>query len=133
MTDAFLNYSSLKMSMKYYVPEGKDSGQDSFMSIYGTPDWVLRQYPKVVMGICELDALRDDSFRFVSRLLTLEKEVKIYYNRFMPHGLLNMSGSTVIPEASRWTEKSYEIILDYINKRRIQIQQKVALDNTILG
>ena len=130
MNDAIVNYSFCKMVLKYYIPEGKNCGQDSFMSTYGTPDWVLKQYPRVSIGICEYDVTRDDSFRFAYRLLNLDREVKIYYNRFMPHGLLNMSTSTDIPEASKWRDKSYEILLDYINERRVLLACKTFVQLT---
>ena len=118
LNDAFLNYSFIQMCMKYYVPEGKLVEQDSYISMYGSPDWVLKNYPKIVMSICDYDIFKDDSFRFANRLLRLGKELKVYFIKFMPHGLLSMSTSKTLPEAKMWTEKTYEILKEYVKERR---------------
>ena len=56
MEDAFLNYSTLKMCFKYYIPDGKLPQLDSYLSPYGAPDWILERYPRIIMGICEFDS-----------------------------------------------------------------------------
>ena len=121
MDDAFLSYSMLKMCINTYVPEDKREELDSYISIYATPDWVLERYPRVVMGLSEYDPMKDDAFRLASRLLNLRNEVKVYYNRFMPHGILSLSVSDQVPEAQVWKEKTNELLVEYVNERREQL------------
>lgn len=75
------------------------------------------EYPEVVNGVCEYDSLRDDVFRLTKRFLDLEKEVKIYYVRFLPHGLLSLANSHGLKYAIKYLQKSIEIFKGWLERR----------------
>jgi hypothetical protein len=55
----------MKMASSFYFTEGFNSMIDCYANPLVTPDWILAKYPeKITIGICEIDPLRDDAYRY---------------------------------------------------------------------
>eukprot|EP00826_Nyctotherus_ovalis_P003372 TRINITY_DN10688_c0_g1_i7.p2 TRINITY_DN10688_c0_g1~~TRINITY_DN10688_c0_g1_i7.p2 ORF type:complete len:406 (-),score=106.63 TRINITY_DN10688_c0_g1_i7:98-1315(-) len=88
--DFILHYSVLTLCLNSYVPPEGDPTKDPFLSPSLIPDEDLKKFPPVRILAAGRDPLRDESYRLINRLASLNKDAKLIEYRMLPHGFWSL-------------------------------------------
>ncbi|CAI2386398.1 unnamed protein product [Moneuplotes crassus] len=124
INDFMLNLIMLKIYQGAYLTEEIDGENNPLLSPIQASDNVLERFPKVRILVGSCDPLRDQSFRFVDRLLKVSGNVKIVEYVNYPHAFLNfqspvcsLKGSGIAnKQICTWIEDA--ILANRIDKRK---------------
>ncbi|CAI2385107.1 unnamed protein product [Moneuplotes crassus] len=92
--DFILPAGFLLLCIKSYV-EDADPEHDPFLSPAVTPDYIIDKYPAVRLMIAGNDPLRDESYKYVLRMLKRKVDVKMHEYQMFPHAFLNFDAPLV--------------------------------------
>ena len=113
-----MNFAIIHLSYQFHIPKGYSNAHDHYLSVIYTPDYILEEYPKITLNICDLDYLSDETFLFAARLLRYikkKKNVQIKYFRYMFHGVLDMTPSG-FNSGSIYFDKSVEVYQNFLDE-----------------
>lgn len=117
--DVVLNYNMLEHAHKFLIhARMKQYPINCYLSPFYTPDYVLKEYPKITFGICGLDLTHEKNFIFASRILSNiknKKNVEIKFFTDMCHGALDVRDFG-FDCASEYYEKTVEIMKNFLKE-----------------
>lgn len=90
LNDILLNFNVMKFMRDKYVGEENNPDTDPLISPIVVSDEILWQFPRTRIMTGTVDPIRDQSYRFLYRLLKLHWSVKFKEYLLFPHGFLNM-------------------------------------------
>ena len=105
----------IKQGFNSYIPKDCENETDCFQSPIHTPDWILKQYPKIALGICDLDVFSDNTFIFATRLLKNKIKVDIKFFTYLTHGVLD-NKDLGYDSASIYYDESVKVMNEFINE-----------------
>ena len=103
-----MRYSFLTICLDSYV--GKRDALDPFVSPVMASDEDLLQFPPTRVLIAGRDPLRDESMRFLDRMIRLKKDIRYIEYRQSPHGFWTFGSSHMLHKAKETVKKGAEIL-----------------------
>ena len=92
--DFILPAGFLQLCIKSYV-QGADAETDPFLSPAVTSDSMIEKYPPVRLLMAGNDPLRDESYKFMLKLLKKKVDAKFIEYQMFPHAFLNFDAPIV--------------------------------------
>lgn len=81
------------------MEKNDDPETDYMLSPVLTPIEIMKKYPPLELLICEKDPLHDGALKLGLKLAKISHNFRIYWFKYMPHGLLNLALPQGLPEA----------------------------------
>lgn len=89
--DPILPYNCLMLCLDSYVSSSSRPETDPFLSPIAVSDEILKHFPPCRIATGTNDPLHDDTWRYLIKLLKLNKSVKMIVYPGMPHGFISMA------------------------------------------
>ena len=119
ISDISFNYNMIEHAINFIIKkEMLDEPYNCYLSPLYTPDFILKEYPKITFGLCGLDLTCDAGFIFASRVLSNIKnkeDVSIKFFTDMVHGALDNKDKG-FASASVYYDKTVEVIKKFLNE-----------------
>jgi len=89
ITNVLLPYNLLKLFVNCYIGDHGRSSEDPFISPLVACDELLEKLPPIRITVGTCDPIEDDTWRFMHRLIKLNKNVKTIAYKGLIHGFYN--------------------------------------------